>query len=157
MHADHPATGSILHACSHPIACSLVPLGTFPAEMPCRARVHPPWFGQSRARPPGNRSPGSFCDPPNVRPQAGGRAMRFEVLAQAHSTAWRSPAHVDHDRARVGTLIGAFDEDPREDAHLAPPAPAVVQRLVRAMLPVRVGLDPLAARPSPSRHRKPLR
>src|SRR3546814_1283512 len=64
---------------------------------------------------------------PLFYPQAGRRAVRFEI------------GGIDHDRLAVGSLGRCQTlHHPNEDALVAPPLPAVVERLCRAILPRRI-------------------
>ena len=59
--------------------------------------------------------------------------VRLQILALAHSNAWRSPAHFDHDRLRIGCLGGQAHHDPGEDTVIAPALPTVIKRLSRSI------------------------
>ena len=76
--------------------------------------------------------------PPPFRPQAGRRAVRLQILAQAGSNQWRMPAHVDHHRLRHGRLRDEALHHPGEDALVAPPLPTIVEGLRWAILPGRI-------------------
>ena len=58
--------------------------------------------------------------------RAGGRAMGFQILAQAHSNAWRSPAHINHDRLFIGDL----GRQARHDTDEHPPSGSIAYRLL---------------------------
>lgn len=64
--------------------------------------------------------------------------MCLEIRAQAHSNAWRSPAHIDHDRLVFGAPSGQAHHDPGEDPVVAPALPPVVEGLRRAVFLRRV-------------------
>ena len=59
--------------------------------------------------------------------------MRFEILAQAHSNAWRSPAHFDHHRLGNGCFGSQTIHNPGEDTFVTPPLPSVVEGFRRAV------------------------
>ena len=78
-------------------------------------------------RPSCGRSDGpSGRLPPLFRPQAGRRAMRFEI------------GRVDHHRLRDGGLGGKPSHHPGKDPLIAPPLPPVVEGLRRAILLWRI-------------------
>jgi hypothetical protein len=75
----------------------------------------------------------------------------FEILAQAHSNAWRSPAHIDHHGRLLNALRRQPSHHPREDAFVAPAFPAAVERLVRAVF--HRGAQPIAIdKDNPTQH-----
>lgn len=59
--------------------------------------------------------------------------MSLQILAQAHSNAWRSPAHIDHNCLLFAVLGNQPHHHPREDALFAPALPTAVEHLVRAI------------------------
>jgi hypothetical protein len=64
--------------------------------------------------------------------------MCREVLVQARSNAWRSPAHFDHHRLRLSRLGGGAFHHPGEDALVAPSLPPIVEGLGWAIILWRI-------------------
>ena len=63
---------------------------------------------------------------PLFHPQGWSRAIGFQILAQAHSNAWRSPAHINHDRLFIGDL----GRQARHDTDEHPPSGSIAYRLL---------------------------